>query len=123
MAKGSGCAGTKMQADDTCLLLRAPLRFVLQRNPEGREDPRLAARRIEWSRLCLAGHCGDAFRRAADYKGAPEEQCDDGNSRDTDGCSKTCQVEPHFWCPPQGGEACVPLPGWRCSTKLRADGS
>ena len=34
------------------------------------------------------------------------EQCDDGNTRAGDGCSGTCQIEPNYTCPPQGG-ACT----------------
>ena len=36
------------------------------------------------------------------------EQCDDGNTVGGDGCSRICQVEANFDCPPQGGP-CVNL--------------
>jgi len=35
--------------------------------------------------------CGDAHRAAA-------EACDDGNTVDGDGCSKSCSIEPEFFC-------------------------
>ncbi|MBN2574648.1 MAG: DUF4215 domain-containing protein [Deltaproteobacteria bacterium] len=31
------------------------------------------------------------------------EQCDDGNTVNGDGCSRICQVEANYTCPPQGG--------------------
>ncbi len=54
--------------------------------------------------------CGDGEREAE----SPTEACDDGNSVEGDGCSRTCQVEAGFLCPPLGG-ACVP----RCGDGLR----
>jgi cysteine-rich repeat protein len=41
----------------------------------------------------------------------PGEQCDDGNARDGDGCSATCQIEAS-WCLPLPGQTCMGLP--RC---------
>ncbi len=41
--------------------------------------------------LSLFEECGDGFRTL------PEE-CDDGNTRDGDGCSSTCKIEPGFYC-------------------------
>jgi fibro-slime domain-containing protein len=43
--------------------------------------------------------CGDGRR-------GPGEACDDHNTRDLDGCSQSCTVEPDFACPVPGG-ACV----------------
>ena len=39
--------------------------------------------------------CGDAVL-------GPSEQCDDGNTMATDGCSDTCGVEPGYTCPTPG---------------------
>ncbi len=41
------------------------------------------------------------------------ETCDDGNTKDGDGCSSSCQVEPGFLCP---------SPGARCAAKACGDG-
>lgn len=41
--------------------------------------------------------CGDG-RRMLDADGQPAEGCDDGNTDNGDGCSKTCRVEPGATC-------------------------
>eukprot|EP00937_MAST-01D_sp_MAST-1D-sp2_P000675 g675.t1 len=51
-----------------------------------------------------ANSCGDAVRDAG-------EGCDDGNTRDGDGCSAACVVEPGFAClggTPLAPDTCVP---------------
>ena len=45
--------------------------------------------------------CGDGTT-------STEEQCDDGNTQSGDGCTETCQLEPGWDCPPEGG-ACTKL--------------
>jgi len=39
------------------------------------------------------------------------EQCDDSNTLAGDGCSGTCQIEPNYTCPPQGGHCSL---SFRC---------
>jgi fibro-slime domain-containing protein len=41
----------------------------------------------------------------------PSEQCDDNNTLAGDGCSGTCQIEPNYTCPPQGGRCVI---SFRC---------
>lgn len=45
---------------------------------------------------CYARACGDGFAVGS-------EECDDGNSKDGDGCSKFCKREPNHNCPAAGG--------------------
>jgi fibro-slime domain-containing protein len=51
---------------------------------------------------CLPHVCGDGVR-------TPDEACDDGNAKDSDGCS-TCQVDAGWVCPVQGAP-CIPKCG------------
>jgi fibro-slime domain-containing protein len=50
---------------------------------------------------CMPKVCGNGMR-------TPGEDCDDNNTKDGDGCSKSCKVESGFRCTPNG---CSPICG------------
>lgn len=57
---------------------------------------------------CQAARCGDGIV-------AGVEDCDDGNTRNGDGCSSTCRFEEGFRCPTPGQD-CIPT---RCGDGVR----
>ena len=63
----------------------------------------LCTTRCRWSRY----YCGDGQRTNG-------ENCDDGNHKDNDGCSSSCQVEPGYYCPTDG-QPCEPF---KCGNKF-----
>src|SRR4051812_46629333 len=56
------------------------------------------------------GLCGNGVKNSA------TEICDDGNTKNGDGCSATCRVEPGWLCPTPGA-ACVAI---KCGDKIVA---
>jgi fibro-slime domain-containing protein len=50
---------------------------------------------------------GNILTTCGDGKLEGSEQCDDGNTISGDGCSKLCQIEADFTCPPTPGQPCT----------------
>ena len=69
---------------------------------EARNGYGLCTKECRWSRY----YCGDK-------QITNDETCDDGNSKDGDGCSDKCQIEPGYYCQTVG-EPCEPF---KCGNK------